>query len=83
MTYNIGNNEEPISILDLARKVKKLSKKKIRIKKIKFTNSDRSKEREIFKRFPDLTKIKKHTGYKPIISLDTGLNNLLKKDEKV
>ena len=27
-TYNIGNNEEPISILDLARKVKKLSKKK-------------------------------------------------------
>ena len=26
-TYNIGNNEEPISILDLARKVKKLSKK--------------------------------------------------------
>ncbi len=82
-TYNIGNNEEPISILDLARKIRKLSKKKIRIKKIKFTNSDRSKEREIFKRYPDLTKIKKHTGYKPIISLDTGLNNLLKKDEKV
>ena len=39
-------------------------------------------KRRDFKRFPDLTKIKKHTGYKPIISLDTGLNNLLKKMKK-
>ena len=76
--YNIGNNEEPISILNLARKIRKLSKRKNKITKVKFINSDRSKEREIFKRYPDLTKIKTHTGYKPMISLDSGINELLK-----
>ena len=39
----------------------------------------RPKEREIFKRYPDLKKIKKDTGFVPRISLDEGIKNLLKK----
>ena len=78
-TYNVGNNREPISILNLAKKIKKLSNKKIKIKKIDFRKSDRSKDREIFKRYPDLSKIKKHTGYIPKINLDDGIKILLKK----
>jgi len=57
--YNIGNNDEPISMLNLAKKIKKLSNSKSKIIKIDFKNSDRSKDREIFKRYPDLAKIKK------------------------
>lgn len=80
-TYNIGNNDEPISMFNLAKKVKKLSNSKSKIIKIDFKNSDRSKDREIFKRYPDLTKIKNHTGYSPRISLDNGIKRLLKINE--
>ena len=59
--YNIGNNNEPISMSNLAKKIKKLSNSKVKIQKIDFKDSDRSKDREIFKRYPDLIKIKKHT----------------------
>lgn len=76
--YNIGNNNEPISMSNLAKKIKKLSNSKVKIQKIDFKDSDRSKDREIFKRYPDLIKIKKHTGYRPKISLEVGIKRLLK-----
>ena len=75
--YNIGNNNEPISMSNLAKKIKKLSNSKVNTK-IDFKDSDRSKDREIFKRYPDLIKIKKHTGYRPKISLEVGIKRLLK-----
>jgi len=76
--YNIGNNDEPISMYNLAKRVKDLSNSNVKIVKIKFDKSDRLKEREIFKRYPDLKKIKKDTGYMPKISLDDGIIQLLK-----
>ena len=76
--YNIGNNDEPISMYNLAKRVKDLSNSDVKIVKINFDKSDRLKEREIFKRYPDLKKIKKDTGYKPKISLDDGIIQLLK-----
>jgi len=76
--YNIGNNDEPISMYNLAKRVKDLSNSDVKIVKIKFDKSDRPKEREIFKRYPDLKKIKKDTGYMPKISLDDGIIQLLK-----
>jgi len=76
--YNIGNNDEPISMYNLAKRVKDLSNSNVKIVKIKFDKSDRLKEREIFKRYPDLKKIKKDTGYMPKISLDNGIIQLLK-----
>ena len=76
--YNIGNNDEPISMYNLAKRVKDLSNSDVKIVKIKFDKSDRLKEREIFKRYPDLKKIKKDTGYMPKISLDDGIIQLLK-----
>ena len=76
--YNIGNNDEPISMYNLAKRVKDLSNSDVKIVKIRFDKSDRLKEREIFKRYPDLKKIKKDTGYMPKISLDNGIIQLLK-----
>ena len=77
-TYNIGNNLEPISIMKLSKKIIKFSKLKGKIKKIKFENSDRSKQREINKRIPDIKLIKRHTNYKPKISIKKGIIEILK-----
>ena len=71
--YNIGNNFEPISILNLAKKIKNISGKEVKIKKIPFSKSDRSLKREIFYRKPDISKIMKHTDYRPKTNLRIGL----------
>ncbi len=57
----------------------RLSKKKIKIKRIPFNKSDRSLSREIFIRKPNIEKLKKHTKYKPLIKLVNGLNSVLEK----
>lgn len=77
--YNIGNDLEPIKIINLAKKMIRQSKKKIKIARVPFNKSDRSISREIFKRQPNIDKIKKHTNYKPIIDLVSGLNSVLQK----
>jgi len=56
----------------------KFSKKKLNIKKIQYNKSDRDKGREIFKRIPDLKKIKTDTGFLPKVDIDTGIKELLK-----
>ena len=77
--YNIGNDLEPIKIINLAKKMIRQSKKKIKIARVPFNKSDRSISREIFKRQPNIDKLKKHTNYKPIIDLVSGLNSVLQK----
>lgn len=77
--YNIGNNSEPISVINLAKKMIKISKKNIKIEKIPFEKSDRSSSREIYRRQPSIDKIKKDTGYNPKISIDVGLKELIRK----
>jgi len=77
--YNVGNNYEPITILSLAKKIKYLSKKKLKIEKIPFDRSDRTLKREIFYRKPDITEIIKDTDYKPRIKLNSGLLEMIEK----
>ena len=67
--FNIGNNKEPISIKNLAKFIKKNSKFKVRIRFVPFKKTDRSKNREIYYREPDLRKIHKMTKYIPKINL--------------
>ncbi len=76
-TYNIGNNLEPIKIINLAKKIKKIFNSKVKIKKISFKKSDRKQSREIFYRRPNIKKIQKECNYFPKISLDYGLKKLL------
>tara|TARA_Y100001970_G_scaffold290626_1_gene425059 strand:- start:2629 stop:3534 length:906 start_codon:yes stop_codon:yes gene_type:complete len=66
---NIGNNKEPISIKNLAILIRSNSKYKCKIKFIPFKKTDRSKNREIYYREPDLKKIYSMTSYKPKINL--------------
>ena len=54
--YNIGNDSEPIQIINLAKKMVQSSKKRIKILKVPFVKSDRSFDREIFTRQPNIKK---------------------------
>ena len=64
--YNIGNDKEPTRIIDLAKKMIKISNKKVKIIKVPFNRSDRSIEREIllgsliFKRLKNIQNIFPH-----------------------
>ncbi len=75
--YNVGNDSEPISVIDLAKKMVKVSNKKIKIEKISFEKSDRKKTREIFHRQPNVEKLKKQTNYTPKIKLESGIKEIL------
>lgn len=67
--FNIGNNSYPISMISLAKYVSSQFKQKIKIIKIPFEKSDRTKEREIYFRKPNLEKVKKAISYKPKVNL--------------
>ena len=67
--FNVGNNKQPISIKNLAILIKKNSKFKCKIKYIPFKKTDRSENREIYYREPDLKKIYSMTNYTPKINL--------------
>jgi len=75
--YNIGNDNEPISVFDLATKMVKISKKQVKIEKVPFEKSDRTSNREIYRRQPNIEKLKKDTNYIPKIKLDSGIEEVL------
>lgn len=77
--YNIGNDLEPVNIKKLVKFFEIVLKKNIEKTYIPFNKSDRSYEREIFFRIPNIKKIKKDTGYKPRVKLIEGLSKILKK----
>lgn len=83
--FNIGNDTEPISMSDLARVVIDIVNKN---SNTVFTNhaiftpfekSDRTKDREIERRIPDISRAKRVLGYEPKISLKEGIKKCLKK----
>ena len=76
--FNIGNNQEPISIKNLAQKIIELSNSSSHIDFIPFAESDRNRT-EIMNRSPDITKAKKLLNYSPKISLADGLSSIIKK----
>ena len=78
-TFNIGNDTEPISMKHLAERIIHLSGKELTVKLIDMKNSDRTNEREIIKRIPDISKAKRILRYSPKISLDEGLKTILYK----
>lgn len=73
---NIGNNSEPISIKDLARKIIMLANSKSTINFVPFKKSKRNRN-EIMVRIPSIKKAKKLLGYKPIVNLNQGLRGVI------
>jgi UDP-glucose 4-epimerase len=80
--FNIGNDKEPISMINLGKKIYKIIDKPFKVKHIKFSNTDRSEKREIYKRIPDINKAREIIGYEPKISLEEGIKSVVKYMEK-
>lgn len=76
--FNIGTTET-ISILKLARLIKKLSgtTPKLRLKFIPYSNFYGGKYEDVMKRTPDIGKAQKLLGFQPKISLKEGLKRMI------
>jgi len=75
--FNIGNDLEPLTILELAKKVTQLCGNGLEPKLVSYAESDRTESREIFSRIPDISILRDMLGYQPEICLDDGLMNLV------
>lgn len=74
--FNVGNDERPITIYELAEEVCEVVGSGSQIEKVPFDDSDRTEEREIFRRIPDISKARERTGYQPGVSLTEGIKDL-------
>ena len=74
--FNIGNDRE-ISILDLAKTVKRLTGSDSEIRKIPYEKAYEAGFEDMPRRVPDLRKIKKLLGWAPTVTLEELLAKIL------
>ena len=67
--FNVGNNQ-PISIIDLAKKIIEITGSKSEIQKIPYSQAYPDGFEDMQRRVPDISKINKVLGWSPKISLD-------------
>lgn len=79
--FNIGS-EEPISISELAEKVRRLVNPRAQIKHIPFSQVFGQGRADIRHRVPDISKIKEIVGFKPTLSIDGILEKILEDMKK-
>lgn len=75
--FNIGNDQEPISMKELAERVIKISGKDLKPHFINMKDSDREVSREIMKRIPSILKAREMLNYQPQFSLDAGIKKVI------
>ena len=80
-TFNIGDDQEPITMKELALKIIRLSGKKIEPHFISMAQADRTEERETRQRIPDIRKLRDLLGFKPKVKLDEGLARVMRNGE--
>lgn len=73
--YNVGNDDNEIPMIRLAKGVANLFKKKVAVNTIPYP--DNYPRDEPMRRAPDLRKIRRKLGFKPQMKLKTGLKRLL------
>lgn len=79
--FHVGNGTDPVTMIDLARLVVEAAKTKSKVKLVDFTKSDRTAEREVHWRMPDVSKLSQLTGYVPQVSLQDGIKNMLEAND--
>ena len=80
-TMNIGNSNALISLKDLGELVIKICGKQNELEiniKNSFENTDRTAKREIYQRYCSTKRAKEIIGYEPKISLEEGINKIIK-----
>lgn len=74
--FNVGGNE-PVTILELAQRIKKLTNSQSEIQVIPYDQAFEEGFEDMKIRIPDLSKINRFIGYKPTYSLDEILTNVI------
>ncbi len=74
--FNVGN-DNPISIVELAEKVKRATNSDSEIKFVSYDEAYEEGFEDMSIRVPDLTKIKKLIGYEPKVHIDEILKNVI------
>jgi len=80
--FNIGNSDQPLSLIDLAQIVIKVVGHNSPLQPNvlgSFKDTDRNNEREIYYRFCDTSKLKSKIDFKPLISIQEGIRRIAKK----
>tara|TARA_B100000029_G_scaffold479742_1_gene527077 strand:- start:3728 stop:4669 length:942 start_codon:yes stop_codon:yes gene_type:complete len=80
---NIGNDLEPITIENLAKKVISKLDSTSQIEYIPFENSGRKRDKEILTRFPSIQKAKKLLQYQPKINLEKIISDIAQNSEPI
>lgn len=74
--FNVGNGQE-ISILDLAKKVKVLSRSRSEIVTVPYEKAYEAGFEDMRRRVPDITKVRGLVGYEPQVDLDEILTKVI------
>lgn len=74
--FNVGGNE-PVTIMELAQRIKKIAKSDSRIDVIPYDQAYEEGFEDMKIRIPDLSKIKSFIGFEPHHSLDEILENVI------
>ncbi|HUU26463.1 MAG TPA: GDP-mannose 4,6-dehydratase [archaeon] len=74
--FNVGNCEE-ITILDLAKKIKKMVGSPSEIELVPYDEAYAAGFEDMRRRVPDISKVVSRTGYKPMYNLDTILQRVI------
>jgi len=80
--FNIGNSSEPITMKELAHKAIAAAGTSSSLEYVPLEKSDRSHQREIFKRIPSTEKAKQLLGFEAKISVDQGIARIIAHKQK-
>ncbi|HJS59323.1 MAG TPA: NAD-dependent epimerase/dehydratase family protein [Vicinamibacteria bacterium] len=74
--FNIGNDSEEITILELARRVKERTRSRSEIALVPYEKAYEEGFEDMPRRVPDLGKVRALIGYEPIVHLDETLDRV-------
>jgi len=75
--FNIGNDHEEITIMDLARRVRERTGGKSEIVLVPYDQAYEEGFEDMPRRIPDLAKVRALTGYEPRVHLDEILDRVI------
>lgn len=75
--FNIGNDREEVTILELARRVKERSGSRSPIELVPYERAYEEGFEDMLRRVPDLSKLRALTGYEPRVLLDEVIDRVI------
>src|SRR5262245_2402802 len=75
--FNIGNDREEITVLDLARRVKERARSRSEIVLVPYDKAYETGFEDMPRRVPDVSKVRSLTGYDPQVHLDEILDRVI------